>query len=58
MCGSIKFLKANYRPKQMSAKQLEDGLFRVYNWVYNERENVKRAKYFKNLCYRLRESDE
>ncbi|MFH1782631.1 MAG: radical SAM protein [Candidatus Omnitrophota bacterium] len=47
------FLKATFTPNLMTAKELEEGLFKVYRGIYNRRMNIKRAKYFKTIYANL-----
>lgn len=52
------FLKANYIPKNMSIKELNEGLAETYRLVYNPERNLERIKYFKNIYIKLADKSE
>lgn len=51
--NNYSFLKANYLPRNMLPEELEEGLLKVYHWIYNEKTNIKRIRHFKRLYSNL-----
>lgn len=43
----------NFRPKDMSAEELEKGLLWIFGEIYNEREYVKRKRYYMDIVKKL-----
>lgn len=47
------FLKATFKPRNMSSQQLEEGLMKAYGWFYNSERNKERIRYFKEIYKNL-----
>jgi radical SAM superfamily enzyme YgiQ (UPF0313 family) len=47
------FLDVNFMPKQMSPRELQNGIFEVYQRVYNKEVRLKIAKHFKDIYSKL-----
>lgn len=51
------FTNVNFKPKNMSARQLEEGLFNMYKKVYSYEVRLKKVKYFRKIYLELQKKE-